>query len=536
MSIGLEIGPSSVRAVRLARQGSAIQVVGLAHAAWSGSADELISVLKHVRRTLPIRAPVVLGVPSAAAIVTTVSPLLVSRRRAAAGLAFELQQQLPYDVAQAAWSAEWLNGGGGQHPGLAPAVVSAMKQDLLAERLRLCQRAGIAVRSVQVTAIAAANVWLQEHRTRALPRGILVMVDQGAIEWIIVAPQSLQVFSALAPAASGPPGAGGEPAWAEALQASWEGVQTALGSAEAGEPAAPDAAGAKTVWILSSPVPPALLMERLRCVCAGYTIDVVDPARAGIRAFDLAQHADATAAMGLALHGAGLGRLPTNLLGRMQRAQRNRQIAQAGWAVAILGAMLAAGLTARGMMTIVRAKEDRLGQLAGQERVYQQSRQEVRTMLQRHQRLEARLQQLEALSSRRRIVSDAVRQVVAALPEDAWLTKLEFTKSEALEGVLEGHARSFQSVTRLIEQLKSAGSWAVVKPLATTVSTDAATGNELIDFTVQMQSVPTLEPPKKPTIGRSPSRAPAAAPAARSRPGVRPAPRPSRPAATPEQP
>ena len=196
--------------------------------------------------------------------------------------------------------------------------------------------------------------------------------------------------------------------------------------------------------------------------------------------------------------------------------------------------MLAAGLTARGMMTIVRAREDRLGQLTKQERVYQQSRQEVRAALQRHQRLEARLQQLQGLARRRRAVSDAVRQVVAALPDDAWLTKLELTKSGALEGVFEGHARSFQSVTRLIEQLKSSGVWAVVKPLATTVSTDAETDKDLIDFTIQAQSVPGVESKNTlPGAGRAAPRAPSGA-AAKPRPGVRPPPRGSRSTSQPE--
>ncbi len=53
--------------------------------------------------------------------------------------------------------------------------------------------------------------------------------------------------------------------------------------------------------------------------------------------------------------------------------------------------------------------------------------------------------------------------------------------------MVEGYAKSFQGMNRLMEQLKATGSWASVKPIATAVTTDATTNQQLIAFTVQAQ-------------------------------------------------
>ena len=56
-----------------------------------------------------------------------------------------------------------------------------------------------------------------------------------------------------------------------------------------------------------------------------------------------------------------------------------------------------------------------------------------------------------------------------------------------MDGVIEGYARSFQGVTVFMDRLKSLAGWTTVKPLGTTVTTDPATGKELVAFMVQVQ-------------------------------------------------
>ncbi len=53
-----------------------------------------------------------------------------------------------------------------------------------------------------------------------------------------------------------------------------------------------------------------------------------------------------------------------------------------------------------------------------------------------------------------------------------------------MDATVEGQAKSFQSMNRLMEQLKASGDWTSVKPIATTVTNDAATNQQLIAFTV----------------------------------------------------
>jgi hypothetical protein len=102
ISIGLELGDSILRAVILEQQETRVRLIAQAQLPWSGeAAHDLTASLTQLRKTLPIAHPVVVGIPTSCAIVTTVQPLVVHRKRAALAVEFELQQHLPYDADQA---------------------------------------------------------------------------------------------------------------------------------------------------------------------------------------------------------------------------------------------------------------------------------------------------------------------------------------------------------------------------------------------------------------------------------------------------
>ena len=113
-SIGVELGATAIRAVKLEQVGTRIQLVSAVSVPWSGSDRELARAVGALRKQLAIKGPVTVGLPTGSVIVATVQPLVVNRARAALGVEFELQQHLPYDTAQAAWHYQWLsvNGGG----------------------------------------------------------------------------------------------------------------------------------------------------------------------------------------------------------------------------------------------------------------------------------------------------------------------------------------------------------------------------------------------------------------------------------------
>jgi Tfp pilus assembly protein PilN len=149
------------------------------------------------------------------------------------------------------------------------------------------------------------------------------------------------------------------------------------------------------------------------------------------------------------------------------------------------------------MATVLERRQALLQNLIQKEQTYQTLRPEVRALLQRQAKLEHRLNQLQELARARTLVIQVVHRLVEVLPDEIWLTRLELSKDlpaataaqagGTLDGTLEGYASSFQSLTRLMDQLKTSVGWTTVKPLATAVTMDPQTGKEAVAFTVQVQ-------------------------------------------------
>jgi Tfp pilus assembly protein PilN len=119
--------------------------------------------------------------------------------------------------------------------------------------------------------------------------------------------------------------------------------------------------------------------------------------------------------------------------------------------------------------------------------LYRTLRPKVQALIRHQQYLKERSNQLEQLVTDRVLLTRLLAQVSEALPETAWLIKLECTKEKGVEGTLEGRATSFQDVTQFLDQLKSVAAMTTVKPLATNVMTEPGSGKELVAFVVQIQ-------------------------------------------------
>ncbi len=533
ISVGLELGASVVRAVSLERRGATTHLLASSQVPCAGSStDELVEAIVQVRKALPITHPVVVGIPTGSAIVTTVQPLIVNRQRPSLGIQFELQQQLPYEVAQSVWHYHWLSPNGhsalstARLPTTLSAVVAATKRTVLEEYLEVFRRAKLSVQTVGVTALAAANAWIQQLDPGSAPQGILLCLDGSTLEWIVMNASGLHIFPVLLPVASLAPvpnagpadaGQGGSSRDVEeghvlsAVKASLSELQEQL----ALNPST-------TVWLVGAFSAAPQVVEALKRDL-GCRVELLSPARTvKINPTRVQSPESFAVAVGLALQGVGLARLPVNLMVEASRRRRVGQMRLSARSASVVCAGLAIGFSAQGMLTTLKTRQAVLQHLLAQERTYQKLRPEVRTLLQHHAQLEARLQQLEGLVLDRGILIQAFQQVTEAMPDDVWFTTLELSKGAALEGVVEGYSRSFQGVTRLMDQLKSSVGWTSVKPLATTVTTDAATGKEQVAFTVQLQQpFPPPAPPTTPRSEASASRAPASHPAGKPRKGQR---------------
>src|SRR3989338_5984252 len=111
--IGIELGPASIRAVVLegvARDAKRrVKLLAARELPCdTANADALTQALIQLRRTLSVTQPVILGIPSTSAILTTVTPLIPNPHRAVLAVQFELQQHLPFELADAAWHFRWL--------------------------------------------------------------------------------------------------------------------------------------------------------------------------------------------------------------------------------------------------------------------------------------------------------------------------------------------------------------------------------------------------------------------------------------------
>lgn len=519
IGIGIAIDPDAIRGVVLERSGSRVKLVAV-HEGLCDTAnpDALTSALAQLRKALRVTAPVVLGLPSISTILTTLSALIVNRRRAALAVEFELQQHLPFPLTDAIWHHQWLslvNGDGlGARSGLSSAgprsfrtsnaVVAAVRQSLLQERLASCRRAGVSVRAVTINAIAALTVW--EHARSGAPfagqgaagKGSARSVDAGArggragesnttllrlngaraAEWIRRAPEMLEVI---------PITGTSQETWWQELAASWEGIS--------GTQASPS----DPVCVIG---PPAALSGLQQAGMAATRLElgrlVEGPAA-------LMEQLDAgAAALGLALHGLGAVQLPLNLLAVSQGEERSQRTHRAAAMVAGLCMLAALGFGATGMMQMRRQRLQVLQALERQERLYLTLRPEVRSVIQRQEHTERRNTQLEQLITNGTMLSRLLAQITDAMPKSIWLTLLDCAKGPAgpaaqpgsadlMTGTLEGRSSSFQDVTQFMDRLKSVAEMHTVKPLSTNVITDELSGKEAIGFAVQIQR--SLEAP-----------------------------------------
>ncbi len=109
--IGVQLGPTALRAVVLGRSNEQLKLVAAHETSCDTSnAQALTRALTDLCRRLHLaKKPIVLGVPSTSTILTTLHPLIVAPRRAALAVQFELQQQLPFDLTDAMWHYHWFS-------------------------------------------------------------------------------------------------------------------------------------------------------------------------------------------------------------------------------------------------------------------------------------------------------------------------------------------------------------------------------------------------------------------------------------------
>ncbi len=542
IGVGLELGPSSIRVVVLERSGSKgserpgalpVRVVAWRDVACETTQPEALTrTLSELRRALRLTTPVVLGIPSTSAILATVNPLIVNVQRAALAVQFELQQQLPFELSEAAWHYHWLSETNGHtrhgrsprplssgtsasagqvssgEPGAAArrsavtqvaietvqsavssaravtgAVVAAMRRSLLEERLACCRRAGLLVGAVSLSPIATLNVWaMQSARSGSGTVALLHVASEQMAEWIVQTPEMIQVMPVSCPSS--------ELLWQE-IAASWEALRL------------PSSETAMRVSMIG----PEAVLPRLQMLVGSHSDGTVDR-------FDLARLLTvpptstepierSIAAVGLALQGLKIAHIPLNLIETVQRRARWQQTHRAATVVSVLCTVAMLGLGVNGMLEVRHRRLRILQSLEQKQRLYQSLRPEVRELLKRQHHLQQRTAQLERLGGEGSELTQGLAQVAAALPDTVWLTKLECTKSGAVEGTLEGRAKSFQDVTQFFERLKSVAGMTNVKPLSTNVVNDQTTGKEVVTFVVQVQrqpapsTTPEREPPPR---------------------------------------
>ena len=499
IGVGIELGESAVRGAVVERRGSGARLTATAEVPCA-SVAELPSALQQLRKSLGASGPAVIGIPTSVAILAIVQPLVVQRDRAQLAVQFELQQYLPYDGAQAAWHAQWLARNGLTVPALVPALVAATKRSVLDERLEACRRAGVPIQAVTVGGVGAINLWIGRGTVaEATSRpAVLLRQDGPLLEWLLITSASVQIVSTTVADAGGSADrvvdAVAE-AWAglrETFEPSPQGGGTALASSAPPVMTAGVAARA-AVWIYGDERLTALrdrLAQAMDC-----DVHALDPSKVmGIDASRAPHPERFVVACGLAWQGLGAASLPINLQGERDALRRVDSVKRIAWAVSAVSAAAAMGLAAHVMLTTLSRKQDALQVLMKQEQTYQSLRPEIRALTAKQSRVAHRLDQLMELSRRHSLVPDALERMIEALPDEVWLTKAELTKADdALTGGLEGHSLSFQGVTKLMDQLKSGVGWSIVKPLATTVTADQASGKELITFAVHCeQPLPLL--------------------------------------------
>ncbi|MDP3723255.1 MAG: PilN domain-containing protein [Candidatus Omnitrophota bacterium] len=494
LGVGVELSPSAIQVAVVSGPKPLRLLAAREIPCDSADGGVLTRTLVQLRSSLRIRHPIIVGLPSTSTILTTVKPLVVSPQRALLAVEFELRQHLPFELAEATWHCHWLSGPNGHprgfrisdfgfriggvsnpqsaihNPQLPLVVVAAMKHSLLNERLACFRRAGLSVGAVSVSAVAMLNAWSLSHAKPSPPSvALLHLLNEQTAEWVLWSPTGLQIVPVAISSA--------ETCWQE-LAASWEALHAQF----------PDVP--RQVWLVG----PSTALGQVQSSLAGQggtQVEWFDLARAAAvttGASRLEHPERSVAALGLALQGLGAARLPLNLLAGAQREGRHRQAQRRTMLIngSCVVAMLALGVG--GMAEVGRRHRLVLESIERQERLYRTLRSEIRALLQRQERLQERHHQLERVVGDARVVAQVLGRITEALPEEVWLTKLECARGgAAIDGVLEGRAKSFQQVTQLLDQLKSVAGMTSVKPLSTTVITDPGTGKEVVAFAVQLQ-------------------------------------------------
>jgi len=496
--IGIELGPSALRAVVLegaARTPSARVKVRACRElpCETGNPDALTQALIQLRRALPLNQPVVLGVPSTSAILATVTPLVADPRRAGLAVQFELQQHLPFELAEAVWHFRWLTNGQvkkGSGLGARGAVVAAMKRSLLDERLACCRRAGLSVGAVAVNPVATLNAWETQSVTAASPPVVLLnLLNDPTAEWIIRTATQLAVM----PVATSLP----QTPSAQAAQAGDAFLQELATSWDIFQQQFPDLP--RKIWLVGASAALPRLSEAI-AARLHLEVEALRLTRAAALNTTIDQLERWTVAIGLALQGLGRAPVSLNLLDRAQAEGRARRVQRTAVLVSGVLALMAIGFGLKGMMEVRSRRALLLQSLEKEERLYRTLRPKVQALVRHQQSLEARSNQLERLVTDRVLLTHLLAQVSEALPETAWLTKLECTKENMVEGTLEGRATSFQDVTQFLDQLKSVAAMTTVKPLATNVMTEPGSGKELVAFVVQIQREGAAAPAPSPPV------------------------------------
>ncbi len=472
----------------------------------AGSTDAFAQSLRQLRQALPGPQPVVLGIPSSAALMTTVEPLVVRQRRALLALRFELQQFLPFDVDQAAWHHQWLNGHqqasarrlslpirkpkrSGARPAPATripqphrAIVVAIHRARLDERLTACRRAGLAVRAVTVNPLAALQV-VQDGPLRAADHVLLHLGEQQA-EWILWSAARAQVV----PLGTDVSAASAEELH-EAISRSWNALREESGQA---------LSHVAQLWLFGAHAELAAVESKLPGTL-GLTVGRLDPRRKVSIEAAVAQAPErACVAVGLALQGLGSVPAPINLLAQAQRRAATERTARIASAFAAACAVVLFINGAIGMFTVRHRYAKALTQLQQREQTYQVLRTELRTLLKQQMELERRTQQFQGLVAGRAAVEDVLSRVVGAMPDDVWLTKLTLSKDGLIEGTLEGQGKSFQSVTQFIDRLKGEADMTTVQPLSTQVKAEGPAGAEVVAFSIVIERA--AEPSANPAL------------------------------------
>jgi len=487
--IGLEIGATAIRAAVLERQGKTLKLLAWKEVPCDASSPEsLTQGLSHLRRALKPKGGVILGMPSSSVLLTTVEPLVVDARRAPLAVEFELQQNLPFALDQAAWNFQWLNGSipsrdrsaaaappiSGQPMYGSRAIVAAMKQDRLEEPLASCRRAGLRVQAVTMSPLAVLNIWKEDVGSVSPGEALLLYVGETQAEWIVWSKGGLQVV----PIAVNPSGVSMD-ALVQEIGRSLESLRDS-GHGEAVE--------AASTWVVGPnahlPDLEGRLVTALQMRVA--SLDLNQTVAIGGNSIEPIERA--ATAFGLALQGVGRVAIGLNLLTEAQDAASVARRRRSAFAVGGLAALLAAGFGASGMLDVRRRYTRALEVLEKREQVYQNLRPEIRTLIQSQSQLEDRIRSLRGLVSSRSAVGSFLVNVNAAMPDEVWLTKVEATRTDVLEGFIEGRGKSFQAVTAFIEQLKLLPGVRNVKPLSTKVMKDEKNGREIVVFSVVIQA------------------------------------------------